>query len=656
MINGNGSSKKPQKKRVKRFALDQNSKKILYVLLALTVSVLIVYLSSITSAFRVSDLTDLSPDSPELHSLTDILKSLKPKMRVLTNLSYTVNYYLFSGGTFSYYIINVFLHILNSFLIFLISVKILTLDIFRGTNIDIEKEGGFYNVSISDSDIGVDKTAYDAASRNTAFFAAILFAVHPIALFSVTDIVNRATLLSTMFVLSSMIAFINYTYAKSEESEKRSLYRCIIFSVLAILCKETAVIVLPLFFSFDFILFDIKKSTMANRATAYLSSFLVIETILLLLPSWILGTAGRGAGFSAFSWILTQARQVFFYLSAIIFPSYDRLSIEYDVMMSSSLLEPVTTVMSLVVIAAAVVFVFLRRKKNPLSSFLIFWFIISLFVETVFPREPRDLSRVYLASYSVFFGFSYIIMNIVNRVKSKYHGKAVCDYLAFIVLPVIVIPLSFVTMGELRAFKTRVTLYEDALLTSPNKENVSFDLGEAYYEGRDYKKAEENFKRVLDKNGENAIAHLRLADSYFAQKSYKMAENHYKAAIDIDEDLIDAYIKLSELYLLVGWKELALKELKSANKVAPDNYPVAYSLSHIYFKLGDLKNSQYFLGKAIKLSPDDPDLHFRAGKMYELTDDYKNALKEYETVLDLDFAYGRKAEVEAKIKELIQKY
>ena len=77
-------------------------------------------------------------------------------------------------------------------------------------------------------------------------------------------------------------------------------------------------------------------------------------------------------------------------------------------------------------------------------------------------------------------------------------------------------------MGENRAFKTRATLYEDALLTSPKKESVLFDLGEAYYEAGDYKKAEANFKRALSKNGENASVEfksLRFKDPSFNSSS-----------------------------------------------------------------------------------------------------------------------------------------
>lgn len=86
-----------------------------------------------------------------------------------------------------------------------------------------------------------------------SFVAAILFTVHPIHCEAVSGIVGRADLLCTLICLASIFIYLPMING----CKKNTFRRCItlsIFSVIAMLCKETGIMLLPICFVCDMII------------------------------------------------------------------------------------------------------------------------------------------------------------------------------------------------------------------------------------------------------------------------------------------------------------------------------------------------------------------------------------------------------------------
>jgi tetratricopeptide (TPR) repeat protein len=648
MVNEEKSGK--SKSDTPKIGMPPGMRKKLNIFLILLAVIFVIYLSSITTAFVFEDIADIDTTSLSSYSVVEILKGMKNPIRVLTNLSFAINYYFAGGNTASYYVINVLLHVINSFLVFLLTFKIMTLNIFRGSNINVKGSSRFYNTSIRDDNIGM--YGHEENARNTAFMAAVLFAVHPISIYAVSYIAQRATLLCSAFYLSSMISFINSKTAANEDIERKNFRACIFLGILALLCRETAVTIIPVLFAFEVIFFDVKRNELLKKAVFYLSLILLLEILFLILPSSFFKTACYDNSFNIYERLLTQSRVLLFYVSMILFPTPDRLSLEYDIARSTSMIEPVSTVLSLAVISAVIVTAYIRRKKNPFFSFLTVWYFITLLVESILPLETAYLHRVYLASYAIFFAFGYFAMFLYEKVRSR----KTATVLLIILFSFIIILLSAVTVKELGAFRSSVSLYEDAYKASPKKEKVLYNLAKAYFDAEKFKKAEEFYSKVIELNKNNIAAYFELANTYFKMERYSRAEEYYKKTKLLDMNFTGAYSKLGDLYVKVRQYELAIKEFEAVVSLDTGNYTAYNALADIYFSFGDFKKSIKYYLKAIELSPEDPYLHYRAAKVYELLKDYERALKEYETVLDIDIYFEFKEEVSLKIEEIIRKY
>lgn len=56
------------------------------------------------------------------------------------------------------------------------------------------------------------------------------------------------------------------------------------------------------------------------------------------------------------------------------------------------------------------------------------------------------------------------------------------------------------------------------------------------------------YKKILEKNPNNAMAYTRLGDLYLMSNQFKRAEHHYKIAISMDNRLIKTQYQLALIY------------------------------------------------------------------------------------------------------------
>ena len=158
----------------------KNQKKTLYVFLPfliLSILPLITYYNTLNNEFVFDDLiliqdnkTILSPQ--KISDIADIITE-KEGYRPIRALSYAIDYHFSGLDPFSYHISNILYHIINCFLVYLITLSLLS-------------------------------------NRATAFFAAIFFATHPVHTDSVTYIAGRRDILFTLFYLTGFYTFIKY--------------------------------------------------------------------------------------------------------------------------------------------------------------------------------------------------------------------------------------------------------------------------------------------------------------------------------------------------------------------------------------------------------------------------------------------------------------
>ena len=331
---------------------------LLLVLFIFSIAALVIYSNAFNAPFVFDDYQNIK-ENPYVRmteiSLDSIAKIAKcpSEQRPLPNLSFALNYYFHRYDVAGYHVVNVLIHILTAFLVFLI---------FR-------------------------QTLYLSGQKNDllAAAAALFWLVNPVHTQSVTYIVQRMTSMATLFFLASL-----YTYIKARLDWRRRqrlnkkhilLFVLSLLSFLAALLSKQIAATLPVFiilyewfFIKDLDTKWLKKNMhwigVGSVATALIVfayvHFVAIDQILQLFEKQHFTLAER---------LLTEPRVVIFYLSLFFLPLPSRLNLEHDIAVSTSLIDPITTLLSILALMLLLaVAIFAAQKKYKILSFTILWF------------------------------------------------------------------------------------------------------------------------------------------------------------------------------------------------------------------------------------------------------------------------------------------
>jgi hypothetical protein len=346
---------------------------------ALAAILFLVYSNSLDCAWHLDDFHSIVQNpSIRLKELTwpGLTKSLHSDLnyperlyRPLAGLTFALNFYISGMDPFSYHLVNLFIHWLCSVFLLLFLYKTLRLPSFQ------EK--------------------YTGSAFGIAFLSAVLWAINPIQVESVTYVVQRMASLAGLFYITSMFFYVKGRTALTESRRFLFGILCFISFALAFGSKENAALLPLSILLYEGIVVQADSGSWVKRNKAYL-----LTALALILFLGILYVYYRRGNFLFFlndyeerpftlvQRLFTQPRVILFYLSLIFYPLPSRLSIAHSFEVSTSLFSPLSTVVAILTLAGAVVFAVLFAKKLRIPSFCFLFFLVNHLLESsVFPLE-----------------------------------------------------------------------------------------------------------------------------------------------------------------------------------------------------------------------------------------------------------------------------
>ena len=362
--------------------------------------------------------------------------------RSLLFLTFAFNNWLNGENPFSYHVVNVLLHILNGLLVFALARW-------------------------------VYRVLAPSPPEGYALLAAAFFLVHPIQTESVTYISSRSELLSTMAYLGGLMSFVLIP------EQKIGFFASLLmlfFLMLGFGSKET-VVTLPA----GILLYDYLFVAKANiRALLLRWRFYLTFAVLGAAASyWLLRddfrmVKGFGGTLQAWRYFLTQFRVLVRYIRLLVFPT--GLNLDYDFPLSASLLEP-RTFLSVLAILTLVLVGWRWRRAQPLYSFSIFWFFLTLSPTSSIIPIPDVIfeHRVYLPLVGVCLSFPFAMEWLARKGTGGLQPRRVV-VLSCLVLTVLIVA----TILRNEVWNDEVRLFSDAVAKSPHKLRAYANLVFAY--------------------------------------------------------------------------------------------------------------------------------------------------------------------------------
>ncbi|MBZ5725730.1 MAG: hypothetical protein LAP87_12115 [Acidobacteriia bacterium] len=313
-----------------------------------------------------------------------ILQTWLAGSRPVLMTSYFLNYWLWGEGTFSYHVLNVAIHAVNTGLVCLILLRLL-------------------------GKAGWAKSKATAAS----IIGAGIFLVHPLQTESVSYIAGRSESLATMFAL---LAYAVCLYRRRESISWLEAVAVLALFGLGVKTKENVVslagilVLTDVFWPAPFTLEGLRKNRRLYLLMIPGAAGAAIAIFRLLSRS---ATAGFSAAmFTWYQYLFTEARVLFLYVRLAIIPVGQ--SIDHDYVPSRTVTEH-GAIVYMLLLAALVALSVLWRRRYPLFCFGLLWFLIWLApTSSVVPLDDAIVER---RMYGALIGLIFIGCEIASRVR-----------------------------------------------------------------------------------------------------------------------------------------------------------------------------------------------------------------------------------------------
>ena len=605
-----------------------------YLLLGSVILVLttLSYIQTFQAEFQFDD-KDFIVENYKIRDITDIKSIWQsrpiPSSRFIPFLTFALNYHFSKLDVLGYHLTNFVIHLLTVALVWWLSSKIVLMQA-SSLVCSTDKAGRKKNDAPA-SWLENDRVFIWLIPFSTA----IIYALHPIQTQAITYISQRMASLATMFYLLSVCFYIALRQPGTSSRKVILLYLgSFIAAIMAMFSKEIA-ITLPLMILFveGFVLPRVYGDKLRGRKhviALLLLIYLLLTVIILyfygfkvvtMLFSERISESHHGDILTLPRYILTQARVWMTFLRLIILPLNQNL--DYDFPMSHSLLRPWTTFVSLLGLCLMIFYAIKERRHQPIVTFGLFWFFISISANLVPRRHVIFEHKMYLSSIGLCLVLSVIIFYFFRKPR---------QYL--IATMTIALILGVLTFQRNKVWRYEVTLWEDIIKKSPAKIRVNNNLGTLYYDLKQYNRALDFFNKALEVNPGYASANNNRGAVYIEKGLLDLALKDINRAIAIDPEYASAYKNRGDIYKKKGRHQEALKMYDQALKIDPrfiDGYDVRGIL---YGELGKFEKALLDFNKALEMNPNHAgSLHnkgtvfMRQGKKQAALDLFNRAIK-----------------------------
>jgi len=576
------------------------------ILLILVITFLSFY-PSLKNGFVNWDDNEYVIENSSIHSLS--LKNLKNifssfclgNYHPVTMTSYALEYQFFKLNPFAYHCTNLFIHLLNSLLVFWL-ILILSGNIF------------------------------------VSFLTAVLFGVHPLHVESVAWISERKDVLYSFFSLSAIISYL-YFFKKSAG---KYYYLSIILFVLSLLSKSMAVTLPLLLLLMDYLMRRRPTISIFKEKIPYFAlSFLF--GIIAILGVFQTGAVRNENIINFTDKIMLKSYSIIFYLNKIFVPI--KLASLYPFPQTAHATFYLYYAIVLVILLVAIIFSARFTRKIIFGSS---FFLVAIFPALQFIPNGEILVAdryTYISSIGIFYliaeGFYWLYSK-----KAKYYTLK--KWLILIILLIGVSFLAFLTWNRCKIWKDGVSLWTDVLSKYPNVKTAYNNRGMALLENGEYKKAQADFNKSVNapEGRYKSTSGKRLLYYNLNMSSLYNSEGKYTQAIELLEKAIKEdpqqeykyYNNLAASYSFLGNQEKAIQLLETAierNNNVTDKAENCYNLGLIYENLGNYAEAIKFFEESIKFDDCQAQAYYGLGRIYH-ENNIKKAMAYYEKAIKRD--------------------
>ncbi len=413
-------------------------------------------------------------------------------------------------------------------------------------------------------------------SPHLSLFLALLFTVHPILTQAVAWIPGRNDSLLAIFTLASFIFLINFC----ESAKKKDLFYHLLFFFLALLTKESALIIPFIALLYLYLVKGERKNIKKQKFLFF--SWLVILTCWFYLRQWGLKNPIKYGleemiipTFKNLPALVQFLGKIFLPFNLTVLPTIADTTFVYGII-------------ALLILALMIIF-----TKNKRTNFIVFglsWFLLFLIPSFIRPNQAVIADFCEHRAYLPLIGILIVLAETKPLRNFSFRNKA---YLLGGLL--IVLSLGLINFSHQDKFKNRLVFWQEAVASSPSHPLAHRNLGAIYILEGQPEKAEEELKKALLLNPTEPMVHNNLGVIYLEKKMFDRAILEFQKELEFYPLYDQAYFNLGIAYYYQKNLDEAEKAWLKTLEINPDYLPVYQNLAILYKEKNEPQKSQLYI-------------------------------------------------------------
>jgi tetratricopeptide (TPR) repeat protein len=421
--------------------------------------------------------------------------------------------------------------------------------------------------------------------RNIAAIAALLFAIHPIMVESVTWISGGVSPQYTLFILLTL-----YCYIAAAKQNEKSLYILSLFFGLLSLVSADKAIILPLILA----LYEISFGNILRFWKRLLPFFLVAFGFIALYWSWI-GTRLTGLQ-TTFYQSATAVRNPLLYIPEAL-AQYMELFV-WPVNLSLYHPDQQLTMATLIT-NSAIALAYLCITIIAFFRWRALFFFLTFFLLSISPTLlPIQVTWTVAERYAYLgmVGLTGAAAYLFTQLKLPHRA-------IYVSVALIVLLLSTRTILRNRDWHDEISFWSATAKTAPNLPNVHSNLAVALGQKGDYQGAIKEFQTTIALKPDWVDPYYNLSLTYQRAGKLSDAISWYQKTLQLNPTLWQPYRNLAEIAFGEKKYDEAIAYLQKAIDNNPTNANLFVNLAIVYRAKGDKKGAESAINRAQTIDP-----------------------------------------------------
>ncbi len=456
----------------------------------------------------------------------------------------------------------------------------------------------------------------------------LIFALHPIAVESVSEVSYSSSLLVTFFTLLSLFAAMAFR-PENFRSAMITGSMGTLCALAAVTSKESGVTTVALLAVYWF-LFRRKEAKLPwflflGAASAVTAAFLAVRFLLAPPASTSYSLAPWGyLGGSFFQVFLIQPRLWVFMMGKLIWPTH--FSADYTPVEHLGL----PTAIALPILIAVVLLQgwLAYRSRMGALGVAIYWLglaTVSNFVPLYRPLADRFY---YLPLAGVAMQLLALLLMMLEWRRGFW--MAVAPLLAAL------LPLTFLTVIREDVFADEIALWTDTIQASPLSAMAHNNLGTNLSQRGRTNESIIHYQKALEIRPDYAEAHNNLALALFQNGQVDEAMAEFQNALKIDPSYAETHYNLGNILSQKGQLDEAMAEFQKAIDLQPNNAKAHNNLGNMLSKKGQMDAAIIQFKKALEITPDYAEAHYNFGVVLFQKGQVDEAITQFQQTLAIN--------------------